>query len=64
MNKLEFERKKMELKRVTMAKEELEFAIMERESDIERLRSNILIQEQKINELEEHIKSMEGKING
>jgi len=56
---LELGRKKLELKRVIMAKEELEFAILEREADILRIKSNIENQEKKISEIQKELKNME-----
>lgn len=41
-------RKELELKRVELAKEELEFKIVEREEDIKRLLESVKIQDEKI----------------
>jgi hypothetical protein len=59
--KIEVERKKLELKRVKMAQEEMEFNILERKADIARLESLIEKQMEKALELEQLIKSMEDK---
>lgn len=58
MSKIELERKRLELKRVMMAQEEMEFNIMEREADIERLRMNIDLQKKKALEIAEQLKQM------
>lgn len=49
---LEIERKKIELKRVRMAKDEMAFKIMERQADIERLTEHMEAQTKRINELQ------------
>ena len=46
-NKIELARCKLELVRVSAARAELEFIIMQREEEIERVRANIAIQEAK-----------------
>ena len=48
-------RKELELKRVELAKEELEFKIAEREEDILRLLEHVRIQEEKIKQLREDL---------
>jgi len=48
---LEHERKKMELKRVELSRDEMQFKILQRLNDIERLEKDIIIQENKINEI-------------
>jgi len=58
---IELERKKLELKRVKMAQEEMEFNILERKADIERLSALVEKQEDKAIELEKLIQTMEGK---
>jgi hypothetical protein len=58
---IDIQRKKLELKRVRMAQEEMEFNVLERKADIERLTALIEKQEEKAIELEETIKTMEGK---
>ena len=49
---LEKEKKKLELKRVRFARDEMDFRILERLSDIERLKENMKIQDERIAELE------------
>jgi len=58
---LELERKKLEIKKVTMAKCEMEFKILERQADIERLKLEMENQDKRVLELEEIIKEMENK---
>ncbi len=60
---LEIERKKLELKRVGVAGDEMRFKILERRQDIERLEDNIEIQEKREKELILQIKEME-KVEG
>lgn len=60
MNKLDVKRKKLELARVQMAKNELEFKIEERMEEISRIQAQIQIQKEKENELSSEIKSLEG----
>jgi SMC interacting uncharacterized protein involved in chromosome segregation len=57
---IEIARKKLELKRVELAKDDMEFTILERMADIERLKKNIQTQETRIKELQEQISKMEG----
>lgn len=57
---LELERKKLELKRVEVAKADMEFTILERMADIERLKKNIQNQETRMKEIQEQISKMEG----
>ena len=52
---IEFERKKVELMRVQMAKAEMEFVIKERTAEIDRIKKNIEIQNSKIEELKQII---------
>lgn len=52
---LDKQKKKLELMRVQMAKEELLFKIAERTEEIERLRQNITIQEEKEKQLKEEM---------
>lgn len=61
MLNIELERKKLELKRVEMAKADMEFTILERLADIERLKKNIQNQDERIKSLNEQILSMEDK---
>lgn len=56
MINLELEKKKLELKRVIYMKEELEFKVLERVAEIERIKENIKIQESKMAELEAELK--------
>lgn len=58
MSNLELKRKQLELARVLMAKNEMEFRIEERMEEIGRLKDNIKAQEQKQNELNEEINSI------
>lgn len=53
---LEKEKKKLERKRVEMAKDEMEYKILERMADIERLKENIKIQEARMAELDRELK--------
>lgn len=53
---LEIERKKMELKRVEMARLEMEFKIKERQSEIARLEDYIEIQKKRELELQTELK--------
>lgn len=53
---LENERKKIEIKRVTMARDEMVFKILQRQADIDRLNDQVLIQDDKIKELKSLIK--------
>ena len=55
LSNLEKSRKKLELSRVKYALEEMEFKILEREADIERIKDNIKIQTEKIEELKGEI---------
>lgn len=55
MNGLEHKRMVLELKRVDMAREEMQFRIEERLEEIARLQDNIKIQEAKIKELKEKL---------
>jgi len=50
---LEHERKKMELKRVELARDEMQFKILQRKADIDRLANDIKVQNNRINELKE-----------
>lgn len=58
---LEYRRRKMELSRVALAREELELKIEERLEEIERLKAAIDIQMSKEAELTEILKSLESK---
>lgn len=52
---LEYERKKLEFKRVEMAKLEMEFKIKQRLEEIEKLKESIDIQESRLIELKKEI---------
>ena len=58
VNILEITRKKLELSKVKCAKEEMEFKILEREEDINRLRKNIEIQDKRIAEIEKELQGV------
>jgi len=49
---LERKKKELELAKVTCGKQEMELKILEREEDIKRLKENIKVQEQRIEELQ------------
>jgi len=51
MNELEKKRKKVELLRVEAARAEMELQIEEKLAEIDRIKKNILVQEQKIKEI-------------
>lgn len=57
---LELEKKKLELIKVQTALAELEYRVLERVAEIERIRQNIATQNEAIDKLNETIKSMEG----
>jgi len=59
LSNLEKARKGLELRKVETAKAEMEFKILEREADIERLRENIKNQESRIEELTLEIQGKE-----
>jgi hypothetical protein len=61
MNPIDLKRKKLELSRVELAREELEFKIEERMDEINRLRSMIEIQKAKETELKSEISALEFK---
>lgn len=52
---LELERKKLELRRVEMSKDEMGFKIFERQADIERLKKEIEKQTNRVEELKQQI---------
>lgn len=56
LSMLDIKRKELELTKVVAARAELEFRVMEREEEIERLKSNIEIQLAKESQLKEEIK--------
>lgn len=55
---LELKKKQMELKRVTLAKEELELKIEEKLAEITRLQDAIIVQENTEIKLQKEIKEM------
>jgi hypothetical protein len=55
MERLERKKKELELARVKLAKDELEFKVEERLEEIKRLRDHIVTQQDKINELEKDL---------
>ena len=58
---LEVKKKELELSKVSCAKEEMEFKILEREADIARLKQNIENQDRRIAEIKEEIASLQGE---
>ena len=56
MNNLEIKRKKLDLARIQMARQEMEFKIEERLEEIERLKLNIEVQSKRETELEQELK--------
>lgn len=57
MSPLETKRKELELVKVAAARAELEFRILERQDEIERIKQNIEIQLKKEADLKEEIKA-------
>jgi hypothetical protein len=57
---LEYKKKQMELKRVTLAKDEMELKIEERLSEIEKLKEAIRTQEMAENKLTNELKEIKG----
>lgn len=55
MSPIEIKRKELELIKVTAARAELEFRIMEREEEIDRIKQNIEIQLKKEADLKDEI---------
>jgi predicted nucleotide-binding protein (sugar kinase/HSP70/actin superfamily) len=55
MTELEKKKKILEIKRVEVAKEEMEFRILERLDEIERLRDNIENQDRRIFEIKHEL---------
>lgn len=60
---LDLEKKKLEYKKVEMAKFEMEFKKLERLEDIKRIEDNINNQIERMKDLKEQINTMEG-MNG
>ena len=58
MSKLTLMKKETERHKVLGAKMEMELKILEREQDIERLKDNIAVQEKRINQLDEEIRTL------
>jgi len=52
MNELDKARKQLELSKVKCAKEEMEFKILERQTDIDRIKQSIKAQDERIKELQ------------
>ena len=61
MNELEKRKRSLELSRVRLGREELEFKIIEREEEIAKLKAAILIQLSKEQELEQQLNKKEGE---
>lgn len=61
MNLLETKRKELEVIKVKAARHELEFRILEKESEIERLRENIKLQDEFIIKLELELEAQTSK---
>lgn len=58
MTNLEFEKKKLEVKKVETAKLEMEYKVLERYQDIERLKENIENQNKTIARLEQELEEL------
>lgn len=58
MSPIEVKRKELELIKVAAARHELEFKIMEREEEIERIKTSIEVQLKKEAELKEELKKI------
>jgi hypothetical protein len=56
---IELEKLKLHRQKVDVAKSEMLFKIMEREADVTRLRKDITIQDNKIEELNKEIKELD-----
>lgn len=63
MSDIEVKRKRLELSRVQLAKQEQEFKIEERMEEVARLQATIQIQLNRENELKEEINSLINKEN-
>lgn len=57
MINIELERKKLELRRVQQATAEMEFSILEKSAEIERIKTQIEIQKKKEKEIIEYLKT-------
>lgn len=58
---LELEKKKLDLKKLETSKLELEYKILERLADIDRIKTNVEKQEEQIIQIKENIKQLESK---
>lgn len=56
MTELERKKKVLEMERVKLAQKELEFKIEEKMDEIQRLKDHILIQTERIKQIEEELK--------
>lgn len=61
MSKLELRKLELNKKRVQLGMDELEFKVMEREEDIERIKENILISAKTIADLDSKISTLKGE---
>jgi len=57
---LELEKKKLEFRKVDTAKAEMEYRILERLEDIERLKANIKVQDKALIRIKEEMTKLEG----
>lgn len=55
---LELEKKKLEMRKVEVAKEEMLYKILEREADIERIKENIRVQDNRLAQIKEEIENL------
>lgn len=60
MDSMDVKRKRLELARVEVARQELEFKIEEREEEIKRLKDHIQIQKNKEEEIKQDIIKLKG----
>lgn len=58
---LELKKKEMEMKRVVLAKEEMQLRIEERLDEIERIKSQMQIQDTAIEKIKKQIETLKGK---
>jgi len=61
MNELELLEKELELKKVMIGRDSLKLDIFKREKEIERIKKNLIIQDDKITELENELKALKGE---